>query len=45
MVWNTAIKLGQSEQFVRDNYSKSELIERSMYDEYKQYVNRELNKT
>jgi hypothetical protein len=36
-----AKKLGQSEQFIRDNYTMAELSERTLFEVYEEYVKRE----
>jgi hypothetical protein len=45
MIYNLSKKLGQSEQYIRENYTRAEIYEHNLCDTFDNYVERELMKT
>lgn len=43
-IYRLAKQIGQSEQFIKDNYSIAEVFERSLFDSYDTYIYNEMNK-
>jgi hypothetical protein len=44
MIYKMAKTLGQSEQFIKDNYTFLEIVERNLFDIHDNYIDRELMK-
>lgn len=42
MIYQISKKLGQTEQTIRDNYTRAEIKERFLFDIHDQYIDREL---
>ena len=42
MIFQLAKKLGQTEQTIRDNYTRPEIKERFLFDIHDNYIDREL---
>lgn len=43
-IWQMAKKIGKTDKFIRDNYTHTQIVVRSMMDSYKVYIENKLNK-
>jgi len=45
MIYRMAKKIGQSEQFVMDNYNYTQIAERNLFDNWDVYAQNEMDKS